>query len=87
MKICTLGPAVWPCATQEELLFSLYPECSAGILFCETMQPNEAIQIGNVRPYCTSTGFQDTFRVMGQAEATESLKTNLAAHGRVHCVL
>jgi poly(ADP-ribose) glycohydrolase len=74
MKICALGP----CATQEGLLFSLYPECFAGILFCETMQPDEAIQIGNVRPYCTSTGFQDTFRVTGQAEATESLKTILA---------
>uniref|UniRef100_A0A7S1UV22 poly(ADP-ribose) glycohydrolase n=1 Tax=Grammatophora oceanica TaxID=210454 RepID=A0A7S1UV22_9STRA len=55
--------AVWPSATQEELLFTIYPECFVGILFCETMDVNEAIMISGVREYCKTTGFQGSFRV------------------------
>lgn len=64
--------AVWPCATQEEIMFSIHPECFAGLLFCETMDEGEAIRISNVRPYCQTTGFQDSFRVQGSIDQQDS---------------
>jgi poly(ADP-ribose) glycohydrolase len=71
--------AVWPCATQEEVLFSAFPECFAGILFCETMQDAEAIQIVGVRKFCKCRGFQETFCVDGpEDESSSAAKTIIA---------
>jgi len=69
--------AIWPCATQEEILFSIHPECFAGLLFCQTMARNEAICISGVRAYCTTTGFQHTFAVTGLSDDKKT-KTILA---------
>lgn len=58
--------AVWPSATQEEIMFTVFPECFVGLLFCETMLPTEAIQIKGVRKFVDCHGFQHTFRVDGK---------------------
>jgi len=58
-------------------LFTIHPECFAGILFCETMDVNEAIQISGVRAYCQTAGFQGTFKVTGPAH-NKKPKTVLA---------
>lgn len=57
--------ALWPTATQEEILFSAYPECLVGVLFCETMASTDAIIISNVKRYIVSTGFAERYRVEG----------------------
>jgi poly(ADP-ribose) glycohydrolase len=35
-------------SVQEEILFLIYPELSMTVLFCEKMEANEAIFVGNV---------------------------------------
>ena len=42
---CWFAGAVWPSATQEEVLFSARPEAMAGIAACATMAEDEAILI------------------------------------------
>jgi poly(ADP-ribose) glycohydrolase len=59
-----------PSATQEELLFSAFPECFAGLVICETMGDREAIQIKGVRQYCETAGFLRTFKVTGPSADT-----------------
>lgn len=54
-----------PSATQEEVLFSIRPECFVGLLFSEMMQENEAIIITGARRFCNYSGYLKTFRCTG----------------------
>ena len=57
--------SIIPSATQEEVLFSVRPECFIGLLFSETMLPHEAILISGAPKYITYAGYLYTFRVAG----------------------
>ena len=63
--------ALWPTATQEEILFSAYPECLVGVLFCETMADTDAIIISNVNRFIESEGFAEMYRVKGLVSHAE----------------
>jgi Poly (ADP-ribose) glycohydrolase (PARG), Macro domain fold/Poly (ADP-ribose) glycohydrolase (PARG), helical domain len=56
---------IWPSATQEEILFSAYPECFVGMLFCETLRDHEAFVVSGARQFCRTEGFTDSFRFAG----------------------
>lgn len=79
--------AIWPSATQEEILFSLYPEAFAGILFCETMAEGDALQISGLERFVSSSGFRNTFEVQGPYQSNpngdQSLKTITAMDASV----
>jgi poly(ADP-ribose) glycohydrolase len=84
--------AVWPSATQEEILFTVFPEAFPGLLFCETMLPNEAILISGLRQFVSTEGFQDTFRVIGpysvppanQGRGRTMIAMDASMGGRLH---
>lgn len=63
--------ALWPTATQEEILFSAYPECLVGVLFCETMADTDGIVISNVRHYIESYGYAERYRVRGLTSSAQ----------------
>lgn len=52
-------------AVQEEIRFSVCPECIVGMLFCEVMMSNEAIFIVGTRQYSRYTGYGHSFRYDG----------------------
>jgi poly(ADP-ribose) glycohydrolase len=54
-----------PSLTQEEVLFSVAPECFVTLLFVETLADNECMLFRNVRRYSTYSGYLDTFRFTG----------------------
>eukprot|EP00298_Acanthocystis_sp_HF-20_P012941 c20132_g1_i1.p1 GENE.c20132_g1_i1~~c20132_g1_i1.p1 ORF type:complete len:733 (+),score=255.16 c20132_g1_i1:24-2201(+) len=66
---------VIPSATQEEVLFSIFPECFIGILISEVMNPNEAIYIRNVRRFCDYNGYGQTFTFNGSHKNLSENKT------------
>lgn len=51
--------------TQEELLFSLRPECLIAMQMFECMNDNEAILMKNTMQISTSIGYQETFEFTG----------------------
>lgn len=55
-------------SAQEEIRFSLCPECIAGVLFCERMLDNEVIFIVGAHQYCKSAGYGESFRFTGPCE-------------------
>eukprot|EP01012_Entosiphon_sulcatum_P023200 TRINITY_DN2817_c0_g1_i1.p1 TRINITY_DN2817_c0_g1~~TRINITY_DN2817_c0_g1_i1.p1 ORF type:complete len:543 (+),score=74.01 TRINITY_DN2817_c0_g1_i1:813-2441(+) len=57
-----------PSATQEEVIFSIRPELFPGLLFCETMQDDEAIIMCGARQYCEYSGYLDTFTFRGGSD-------------------
>lgn len=50
---------------QEEIRFSVCPECIAGMLFCESMELNEAIIIVGTRRYAEPGGYGGSFHCAG----------------------
>lgn len=70
--------AIWPSATQEEIIFSVRPELFVGILFCETMLDNEAILIHNSLQYSTCKGFTTSFKFTGLFEEEQKGVTVIA---------
>lgn len=53
---------VIPSATQEEVLFSIFPEAFVGILICPRMLGHEAIIIRNAVRFTNYQGYADSFR-------------------------
>lgn len=50
---------------QEEIRFALCPECYVGMLFCEKMEPNEAIYVTGIRQFSWYKGYGWSFRFAG----------------------
>jgi len=50
---------------QEEVRFSIAPECLVSLLFTEVLQPNEAVFITGAEQYCSYTGYGRTFTYVG----------------------
>ena len=43
-------------------MFSIRPDCYFGIILSDVMVNNEAILISGARPYCTYSGYLETFK-------------------------
>mmetsp|Transcript_21446 Transcript_21446/g.50445 ORF Transcript_21446/g.50445 Transcript_21446/m.50445 type:complete len:449 (-) Transcript_21446:224-1570(-) len=54
-----------PSATQEEVVFSVRPECFIGLLFSDRMRNDEVIVIDGARQFNVYTGYQQTFTFAG----------------------
>lgn len=54
-----------PSATQEEVLFSIFPEAFLGILLFEGLLDDEAAIIHGCRRFCEYKGYADSFRYAG----------------------
>ncbi|KAJ3021745.1 UNVERIFIED_CONTAM: hypothetical protein HDU68_009493, partial [Siphonaria sp. JEL0065] len=50
-------------AVQEEILFIIYPEMLASLLFCQQMMDNEAIFISGPERFSRYTGYASTFAI------------------------
>lgn len=50
---------------QEEIRFSVCPECLVGLLFCEKMRPEEAITIVGAQQYSKYSGYGGSFAFAG----------------------
>jgi hypothetical protein len=61
--------AIIPSATQEEVLFSVRPECFLGMLICEQMDCDDAIVIVGARHFVKYKGYLDTFAFDGVVDA------------------
>jgi poly(ADP-ribose) glycohydrolase len=56
---------------QEEIRFGICsPECIAGLLFCEDMEPNEAIAIDGAEQFSTYTGYGRSVKWAGDFRDT-----------------
>lgn len=55
---------------QEEIRFTISPECLVSMLICPRMRPHEAILIRNVRQYSGYTGYGGGFRCTGPHDTT-----------------
>ncbi len=80
-----------PSCTQEEVLFSVVPECMIGLLFCDRMVDSESILILNVRRISNYTGYLNTFRFSGFVEGNKlldvlAIDAVFSAHFRRECV-
>src|SRR3989338_2504654 len=64
--------AIWPCATQEEILFSIRPEYFIFVMLSETMDTNEAISLSGGLQFSMTTGFQNRFRWVGVPKFPQS---------------
>jgi len=69
------GGAVEAGNVQEEIMFTVAPECAVGMLFIECMKENEAIHIQGAQTYSNHQGYGYEFRFAGphkeSAELTE----------------
>ncbi|CAK0909068.1 unnamed protein product, partial [Prorocentrum cordatum] len=54
---------------QEEIRFSVCPECLVGLLFCERMGPEEAITIVGAQQYSNYSGYGGSFAFAGPCTA------------------
>ncbi|KAJ3282160.1 hypothetical protein HDU79_010147 [Rhizoclosmatium sp. JEL0117] len=53
-------------AVQEEILFIIYPEMLASLLFCQQMMDNEAIFISGPERFARYSGYASTFKITGR---------------------
>ena len=51
---------------QEEIRFTISPECLVSVLICERMQINESIVIIGAERFCRYTGYGRTFKYVGK---------------------
>jgi len=51
------GGALHAGSVQEEILFAVTPECLVGMLLCERMALNEAVEIVGAERFCAHTGY------------------------------
>jgi len=52
-------------ATQEEVVFSIRPECFPAMLFMDSMDELDSIILSNVQRYCTYSGYSSSFTFTG----------------------
>ena len=55
---------------QEEIRFTISPECLVSVLICEKMQNNESIVILGAERFCNYTGYGKTFKYAGKYTQT-----------------
>jgi len=53
-------------SVQEEIRFTISPECLVSVLICERMQTNESIVIIGAERFCRYTGYGRTFKYVGK---------------------
>lgn len=67
-NMCLGGGALWCGMLQEEIAFSLSPECMVGIVLSEIMLDHEAIVIKGVEKCSIGEGYADEFKCVGIVE-------------------
>eukprot|EP00349_Pseudokeronopsis_sp_Brazil_P002042 CAMPEP_0202962526 /NCGR_PEP_ID=MMETSP1396-20130829/6634_1 /ASSEMBLY_ACC=CAM_ASM_000872 /TAXON_ID= /ORGANISM="Pseudokeronopsis sp., Strain Brazil" /LENGTH=161 /DNA_ID=CAMNT_0049683175 /DNA_START=730 /DNA_END=1215 /DNA_ORIENTATION=- len=80
------GGALGSSTAQEECLFLIFPEMYAAMLFCEPMQPNEAIAILGAKRYANYDGFGHTLTFAGpfQAKTVDESFRDIIAFDSIH---
>ena len=66
---------------QEEIRFSICPECLVSMLVCPRMRPHEAVLLTGVKQYATYSGYGDRFECTGPAEGPSDNSAAGAAGG------
>lgn len=66
---------------QEEIRFSVSPECIVGLLFCEAMVDEEAITIVGTQQYCDYGGYGGTFHPTGRRPIDDGRPDHLNRRG------
>lgn len=64
---------------QEEIRFTIAPECLVSLMLCEVMLPNEAIFIKGTEMYSKYTGYSRSFEFDGPRSSEDSLIVALDA--------
>lgn len=59
------GSSLYGASAQEQILFSIIPECCLAIAFCHTMADHQAIAIKGCTRIGTYTGYGGSFRYIG----------------------
>ena len=74
-----------PSVTQEELLFSLYPECFISLIFAKVLGDLDAFVITNVIRCCEYSGYRYTFECTGEySQWKTQTPRNIVAIDAVH---
>lgn len=68
------GGALGHGCVQEEIMFLNHPELYITMLFCEVMDPNEAIGMRGFRKYFKNEGYADTTKYAGHDETMKYTK-------------
>jgi len=74
-------------AVQEEIRFSICPECLVAILLCEAMADKEAILIRGAEQYCKYTGYGRSFRFAGEHQDETPVDGDNYVRGYGRCSL
>ena len=53
---------------QEEIMFTIKPECLIGMMFCETMNDSEAIIISNPVQFADYSGYGSNFNFVREVD-------------------
>lgn len=67
---------------QEEIRFAVCPECIVGMLFCEKMEPYEALFIVGALQYSRYEGYGGSFKFVGPTDAAMSYTLPADARNR-----
>ena len=73
------GCSLLGASAQEEILFSIFPECCLSCAFCETMSNTQAIVIRGCVRIGTYTGYGSHFKYSGPFNAISSLPSEVIA--------
>ena len=57
-----------PYCIQDELRFCVSPELIAGMLFVESLAPNESLEVIGIRRYSRVSGWGTDFKFIGSIE-------------------
>ncbi|KAK8790449.1 hypothetical protein WA171_001972 [Blastocystis sp. BT1] len=73
------GSSLLGASAQEEILFSIFPECCLSCTFCNVMTNTQAIIIRGCVRIGTYTGYGGSFKYLGPFEAASSLPSEVIA--------
>ena len=73
------GSSLLGASAQEEILFSIFPECCLSCAFCNVMTKTQAIVIRGCVRVGTYTGYGGSFKYLGPFETTSSLPSEVIA--------
>lgn len=75
-----------PSMTQEEVMFSIRPECFISLLLFDTLLAQEAVLMWGARQFCRYSGYLDTFRVTGVAD-DEGFRAETPEQAKQPCIV
>jgi poly(ADP-ribose) glycohydrolase len=75
-----------PSMTQEEVMFSIRPECFVSLILFDTLLAQEAVLMYGARQFCRYSGYLDTFRVTGVAD-DEGFKAETPEQARLPIIV